>query len=272
MPSLFEINEYVDMLLIFGECHKSGREAQRLYRERFPDRRCPDHKTFQSTENILRETGSLPSIKKPKQRVKRATGENNAAIVLGHVIINPHDSTRSIAEQCGISKTSVRRILKKENYHPYKISLNQALNPADFERRLEFIADINVRKQDDNDVLSKILWSDESHFYNNGTVNRHNSHYWADVNPHWMRENNFQNIWGVNVWCGIIDEYLIGPYFYNGILTGERYLHFIRDVLPGLLEEVPLNIRQSILLQQDGAPPHNALIVTNFLNENFPDR
>lgn len=272
MPSFFEFHEYVDMLLIFGECRKSGRAAERLYRERFPNRRCPDHKTFSSTVKILCETGSLPCKQKLKSRTKHATDEANTVVVLGHAVINPHESTRSISTHCDISQSSVCRILKKAKFHPYRIHLHQGLHAADFTRRLEFIANMQVHLHDDHKFLSRILWSDESRFHNNGTVNRHNLHYWANENPKWMRETNFQHIWGVNVWCGIIDGYLIGPYFYQGTLTGERYLQFLRESLPELLEEVPLNLRNSLIFQQDGAPPHNSHIVTNFLNEYLPNR
>jgi len=35
-------NEVVDILLIFGECHRNYRNASRLYAERYPDRRHPN--------------------------------------------------------------------------------------------------------------------------------------------------------------------------------------------------------------------------------------
>lgn len=45
-------------------------------------------------------------------------------------------------------------------------------------------------------------------------------------NPHWINETNKQVRWGVNVWCGIIDEHLIGPYFFEENLNGNKYLGF----------------------------------------------
>jgi hypothetical protein len=121
-------------------------------------------------------------------------------------------------------------------------------------------------------LLHYILWSDESRFHNNGIVNRHNCHYWSQDNPHWLKETNFQNIWGVNVWCGIINGQFIGPRFYEGTLTGQLHLEVLRDELFEFMEHAPLNIRQNMILQQDGAPPHNARIVTNHLNTAYPGR
>jgi hypothetical protein len=43
------------------------------------------------------------------------------------------------------------------------------------------------------------------------------------------------------VWCGLIGGKLIGPYFYDGTLTGRRYLDFLANQLPLLLENVPYN-------------------------------
>ena len=52
----------------------------------------------------------------------------------------------------------------------------------------------------------------------------------------------------------------------------DTYLEFLRDHLPGLLENVDLTTRQRMWLQQDGAPPHFAFIVREFLNLNFNER
>ena len=39
-------------------------------------------------------------------------------------------------------------------------------------------------------------------------------------------------------WCGIIGSLLIGPYIFSGRLTGNGYLHFPKNKLPQLLEDV----------------------------------
>jgi len=76
-----------------------------------------------------------------------------------------------------------------------------------------------VQLEDDPTFLEKILWTDETRFHNNETVNHHNSLYWSNKNPHWINETNRQVRWGVNVWCGIINDTLIGPYFYENSLN-----------------------------------------------------
>ena len=81
-----------------------------------------------------------------------------------------------------------------------------------------------------------------------------------------------QNRWNVMVWYGIVNGYLIGPYFFDGNVDRHTHLELLRDHLPGLLENVDLATRQRMWLQQDGAPAHFALIVREFLNLNFNER
>ncbi|XP_069679831.1 uncharacterized protein [Periplaneta americana] len=96
-------------------------------------------------------------------------------------------------------------------------------------------------------------------------------HYWSTVNPHWMREVALQIQWGFNVWAGILCDHLIGPFFYDGRLTGDRYIHFLQHELPTLLE-VPLQIRITMWYQHDGSPPHSALRVMDHLNDTYPEQ
>ncbi|GBM01945.1 hypothetical protein AVEN_269555-1 [Araneus ventricosus] len=45
----------------------------------------------------------------------------------------------------------------------------------------------------------------------------------------------------VNVWCGIFNDRLIGPVFYEGTLTGQGYLELQQDVITDLVEYLPLH-------------------------------
>lgn len=126
--------------------------------------------------------------------------------------------------------------------------------------------------EDDPQLLQHILWSDEATFHSDGSVNRHNMHYWSQTNPHWMQEVNHQGHWSVNIWCGILNGQIIGPFFFDQSLNGERYLNFLRNELPILLEDVPLGIRRHMYFQHDGCPAHYSLDVRNYLNTTYPDR
>jgi len=116
------------------------------------------------------------------------------------------------------------------------------------------------------------MFTDESQFNRDGVNNTHNSHVWADENPHATVESNFQQRFSVNVWCAVVDDQLIGPFILEGRLTGEAYIRFLLEELPRLLEDVPLNKRGRMYFQHDGAPPHSSHEARNFLNYRFPGR
>jgi hypothetical protein len=52
--------------------------------------------------------------------------------------IGRRKSSRRLAQECNISKSSVLRGLKARKFHPYKVSLVQKLNPADPVARINF--------------------------------------------------------------------------------------------------------------------------------------
>jgi len=60
----------------------------------------------------------------------------------------------------------------------------------------------------------------------------------------------------VNVWAGIIGNNLIGPTIIEDRINGANYLNFLDNILPILLEDVPLHTRQQMWYQLDGAPAH----------------
>ena len=51
---------------------------------------------------------------------------------------NPQASVRDVAAQAAISKSTVWRILKDSDFHPYHVSLHQCWEDRDFQNRLDF--------------------------------------------------------------------------------------------------------------------------------------
>jgi len=66
--------------------------------------------------------------------------------------------------------------------------------------------------------VDTLMFSDESNFSSDGRVNRHNMHYWAIENPHWVRDVQHQGRWSVNVWCGVLGDNVVSPFFFDGKL------------------------------------------------------
>ena len=71
-------------------------------------------------------------------------------------------------------------------------------------------------------------------------------HTWSHDNPHETSVTNFQRRLSVNVWCGVLGNKLIGPFVFENNLTGNTYEGFLRNELPGLLEDIPLMIRSQM--------------------------
>ena len=76
----------------------------------------------------------------------------------------------------------------------------------------------------------------------------------------------------VNVWTGIVDDFLLGPYIFPKRLNANIYLILLQNFLPELLHPIPLNIRRSRRFQRDGIPPYFGNAVRGHLTAIFGAR
>jgi hypothetical protein len=134
--------------------------------------------------------------------------------------------------------------------------------------RLEFCHWLHNNRQ----FLPLILFTDEAAFTRNGINNTHNSHRWTQHNPHGTVEINFQRRFSINVWCGMMDAMLTGPFISEDRMTGHSYLDFLQNGLPEELEDVPLSTRTAMHFQHDGVPSHYTRSAMQHLNDAFPNR
>ncbi|KAE8743491.1 hypothetical protein FOCC_FOCC010914, partial [Frankliniella occidentalis] len=167
---------------------------------------------------------------------------------------------------------------KDNNLHPYKVSHHQQLQPHDVDRRFEmcdwFLDKIeNVEDPGEDDFIRNVMFTDECTFGSDGTANRHNSHHWAAKgnNPHCYQNNRRQGHFSVNVWAGIVGDFIVGPYFLEHNVNAENYANFLNDQLPVLLGDLPAEVRRNMWFQQDGHPAHTSLVARGILNRDFPD-
>jgi hypothetical protein len=61
-----------------------------------------------------------------------------------------------------------------------------------------------------------------------------------------------------------------GPFFIHGSVTGQAYHDMLSEWLVAQLQQE--GIKDTVVLQLDGAPPHFALDVRDYLNKTFPGR
>jgi hypothetical protein len=138
------------------------------------------------------------------------------------MIANPNLSSRRLANELNISRTSILRILKDLNFHPYKLQLTHALSPEDHGARLEFCRSQLEIIDEDCEFPGYIGFGDEALFHLHGGVNRHNCVYWSQENPHWTQELPL-NSPHVHVWAFVCVHGIIGPYFFEENVKGENY-------------------------------------------------
>lgn len=265
----FTNTEMADMHFVYGMAQGNCREAVRIYQERYPHRMVPNRKTFARIHERLCESGtfqrSAAVIGRP---VTIRTVEVEEA-VLHEVEHSPDTSTRKIAEQLNISHFTVWQILRENQLYPFHIQRVQALLPADFLQRIVYCTWLLHQQVASPRFLSCILFTDEACFSRNSIMNFHNNHIWADENPHAVTETNYQQQFSVNVWVGIVGDFLIGPHFLPPRLNGQEYRHFLEFTLPELLENVPLVVRRAMWFMHDGAPPHFSIVARQFLDATY---
>lgn len=261
-------SEIVDMIVVYGRCGENARDASRQYAIIYPNRSHPNHITILK---LIRRARSGSLIRKRK---KKPLDDNNARTlaVLGMVMMDPQIGQRQICRELNLTIGTVNRILQANHFHPYRISLNQALTDVDKLNRLRFCRWALRQIQRDPSFFYYVMFSDESTFKSNGDVNRHNCHYYSQNNPRWVRYVDNQHLWKINVWCGILNGHIIGPYFFQGNVNSASYLNLLVNEFPQLLEDINLETMQRMWLQQDGAPPHYSRIVREFLDRRFPER
>ena len=72
------------------------------------------------------------------------------------------------------------------------------------------------------------------------------------------------------VWAAIGTSGIIGPIFFQENVDGESYLKLLMEDFFPTFCSIPNS--SNLLFQQDGAPPHWALHVRDWLNNNLADR
>lgn len=167
---------------------------------------------------------------------------------------------------------TVFKILKQRKLRPFKDSVHQELREGDMPRRLAYCDWLIDRYAEDQSFVKKILFTDECTFHLDGTVNRYNRHYWAAQNPHLVAVGHMQRRRSVNVWAGTFGNKIIGPVIFQGNVNGPTYENFLSEVLPVLLEDVPLATRQTMWFQQDGHPAHTSRAARAVLDRMFEGR
>lgn len=266
--------ERITLLMMrgWGDNRRSYNNVKQLLNENFRNEKTAISKsTVVRTVQRFEETGTVKN--RPKSgRPLSTTTPQQALNVLKSFIEDPRNTLCKVGMQHDIDHKSVHKILKQNHFHPYKVYLTQELNDNDFDRRIKFCEIMMERIDAQPEFLTQIVFNDEATFTLYGNVNRHNCRYWSDANPHWMVEARTQYPQKLNVWTGILNNTLIGPFFIDGNLNAEQYENMLRNqIVPAIIAKVGENF-EHIWFQQDGAPPHYSRNVRRYLNTVFIER
>lgn len=263
-------NDILNLFYIHGECQRIIERTCRTFNERYPHLPSINSKKFKRiTSNFLRY-GRINGNK--RNRLKPVTNEDaNEINVLSYFNAYPNSSIAAASVDLGLSKGSIHRILKKHKMHPYSFLFLQALHPGDADRRIAFCEFMLTKIQEDESFLKKIIWTDESKFSREGVINRKNLHYWAQENPHVVREAHFQHSFAVNVFV-MVKYNQLRFHIYEENLNTNRYLQILEEIVTPFLDDLPLNEFRECWFQLDGAPAHSSWLVNQQLTNIFDDR
>lgn len=143
------------------------------------------------------------------------------------------------------------------------------LTEENMRQRLLYCEEVIGHIRENADFLNNIIFTDEATFTTSGMFNRKNKHYWATENPHKIQAVKIQGRKSIHVWCGMLRDKIIGPIIFDGNLNGERYLNLIQNDVENYLEDIPLGHYNNLIWQQDGAPPHNPMPITEYLQNRY---
>ncbi|KAJ4437983.1 hypothetical protein ANN_13922 [Periplaneta americana] len=208
-----------------------------LYQERYPQRQCPDRKTFVRLHYRLCEYEKFNSPDLGRGRPRSTTPEVQEKI-LEAVNMTPSISSRRVALQ-------VWRLLKEYQLYPYHLQRVQALKPADYPARVRFCQWFLQQCGVNPNFPALVLFTDEAQFTRDGITNFHTQHVWAYENPRATVPSHHQVRISLNMWAGIIGDRLVGPHVLVNRLTGQAYTNFMENTIPHILEDTPLINRQT---------------------------
>ncbi|KAJ4428878.1 hypothetical protein ANN_25871 [Periplaneta americana] len=109
---MYSNQELAEIYFMYGKADGNAALARRLYQERYPQRQCPDRKTFVRLHYHLCEYGKFNSPGLGRERPRSTTPEVQEEI-LEAVNMTPFISTRRVALQVNVPHTTVWRLLKE---------------------------------------------------------------------------------------------------------------------------------------------------------------
>ena len=198
--------------------------------------RAPGKKAIKRWVARFRSTGNV-SDSKPVGRCRTIRTDENIQRVSESVFQSPKRSLRKRSQSLGINRHTLWQIKKDLKLRPYMLTSHHELTPRDMQRRVDM-----AEWFDENpDVLDRLWFSDEAHFFLAGAMNPNNTVHWGKKRPDEVRSTP-PHSQKVMAWIAMRrGGGLIGPFFFEDerghavTVTTQRYLS---TALEPFLEEL----------------------------------
>lgn len=263
---MLTLEQRIYLVKCYGLGNVSYNYAIHLFNERYPNV-AVSRPALKKLINKFDQTGSVAN----KKKVCKKYDDDDAVTIMAleSVAENPRKSLRTRASELNVSHALLQTIYKVNKVYPFKPKFRHTLEIEDHAVRLDFCLWIGENIMDNRYFYQNLMFSDEATFSTNGTVSSQNCRYWSTQNPNFNINARNQRYRKVNVWCGMLYNRIVGPYFFNENLNQHNYLEMLQNFLLPSLEQEELG---HIYFQQDGCPAHSTLQVREWLNLHFPDK
>ena len=245
---------------------KSPTLVQRAYRTKYNGSTCPARKTILDLARNFEKFGTLLDLPpKPKnQRASRVDALNQPKILFAE---DPSLSLNKASIAVGISASLCRDILRKDlQLKPFKYQSSHELLPPDYAKRVNFAQWWQGLPKD---AQLWLIASDEAYFYLTEAINKQNNRLWLTERPGDWIEKPLHDA-KVLVWCAITSRKVYGPYFFEESVNQHNYLHMLKTFF--WPKHYRLKDAKKYYFQQDGATPHTANLVQDYLKDKFGDQ
>jgi hypothetical protein len=209
--------------LVYGEGQGNGCEAQRIYQERYPQPQLPHHTPFASMDRRLREYGSLQINKRTGGLPRTVRTLDLEEAVLGSALqqyMHRRAQPTDPSEHC-VASSKGTKTLPLSSAESASIDCKRLSTSL---RLLSVVHQSNCRRSPFRRQCVGCRWG---HIHTRRDFfNCHNMHMWKPETPHAMSVRAHQQPSSLNVWCGLLNDFLIGPHVLPNRLTQEAYLDF----------------------------------------------
>ncbi|CAF2979203.1 unnamed protein product [Rotaria sp. Silwood2] len=227
--------------------------------------------TIKSWIQMINRSGSI-SLSYSPGRPRTARTKTNISKIKCRLAQKKRVSSRRLAAEMNISRTSARRILHEDlGYFPYKKIKQPKLTDLQKQKKVKFANWVlNHYTKEDN---KKWLFTDEKHFDLDGVYNIQNDRVWAvsreeaDKQGGIHQKTKFPT--KVMVWLEVCGEGLtVMVITEDGTMNAERCMN---DVLPIALKSSYKMMGNNWTFQQDGARPHTHHLSQKWCADRFPE-